>query len=685
MNNEKKKALLKALGIFAALFIILAFFLFFVFEFYITPQAEKDKYDYYSVMSKNTNDIIMVEGSHVLTQTFTAKDSIGGFDLFVGFTEEKLEERAKQSVNGEWVRVKGDVTISLIDENGSVLDCYEMDEDQWNEALFFGRIMRYYNSPIVGDVRGHTYTLKVETNLAKDAGIFFYISDADFYQEGEMTVDGASYDRDLGFFISSPNYTMLCLIFLAFSAVILLLFTVSYWCIYFFHAKPHIIFLIVVLLLGTVYTVLMTPYTVPDEKAHFYTAYRVSNILLGTEATDTPDKSVAVRACDTDYNGIIYDWRGRSREPAVSTYAAAINAALGAKENKDDFVILQSNAISGNYVCYIPAGIGIAIGRALGASSVVTFYLGRFMNLLLFAILGMLAMRKMPFSRNILFPVALMPMAMQQVASYSYDSVIFAFAVYFVAACLDLAYQRNRVRIWDWIALVLCAVVFCAPKSGIYVLLLGVGLIILFNTSIPSRQRWLTAASIAAIGIFLLLAFNLHRVGEHVGGETEITYTLDWLLENPREFVNLWGKTYFVEKEKIVYSLFGSDMAWHTKVERTFALPMCLFMVLASLRSPKMQEKSMRKTDNIFILLVVLAVIAGFCAAAFLWTQTEYDYIWGIQTRYVLPILPLILLLFRNAPIACKKDITSFLINGLVLINGLYIVDALNVFLNASV
>lgn len=685
MQKRNKREFLKAFGIFSALFVGLFVFLFFIFQFYITPQAEKDKYDYYSVMSKNTSAKIMVEGSNVLTQSFRATDSIIGYELFLGFTEEKLEERANQSVNGEWVRVKGDVTVSLIDDQGVVLDCYELNEDQWNEALYFGRLMRYYEHPFEGGVRGRLFTLKVETNLPKNSEIFFYASDADYYKEGEMTVNGEADARDMTFFASSSTYTMLRLIFLAFSAGILLVFALCYWCIYFFRAKPHIIFLVAVLLFGIGYTVMMTPYTVPDERAHYYTSYRVANILLGVDETDNPNKTLYVRACDTDYNGINYDWRGRTREPAVSTYAAVINTFLGKEENKQDFVQISADAISGNYVSYIPAGIGIAVGRALGASSVTTFYLGRLMNLLLFAILGMLAVRKMPFGKNMLFPVALLPMAMQQIASYSYDSVIFAFAVYFIATCLSLAYKQERVRIWDVISILLCALVFCAPKSGIYVLLLGFGLIVLFNKKIPAWQRYSTAASAAVAGIAFLLIFNIHRVGSHVGAETEITYTLSWILENPRGFLELCAKTYFVEKEKIVFSPFGSDMAWHTKVERTFALPMCLLMVLASLRSPTLQEKVMRKTDNAVIGVVVLATIGAFGLAAVLWTQTSYDYIWGIQTRYVLPILPLILLLFRNAPVICKKDITGFLLNALVLANGLYMVDALNVFLNASV
>ena len=131
-------------------------------------------------------------------------------------------------------------------------------------------------------------------------------------------------------------------------------------------------------------------------------------------------------------------------ENLVSQVQAAAASLLDARGPGDHFEL--------HCVCTKAAGIAqapleqvikIALGRLLHLNSVPTFYLGRMMNLLLFAILGMLAVRKMPFGKNILFATALLPLTLQQVASYSYDSVIIAFAFYYVATCFDLAFWIN--------------------------------------------------------------------------------------------------------------------------------------------------------------------------------------------------------------------------------------------------
>lgn len=87
----------------------------------------------------------------------------------------------------------------------------------------------------------------------------------------------------------------------------------------------------------------------------------------------------------------------------------------------------------------------------------------------------------------------------------------------------------------------------------------------------------------------------------------------------------------------------------------------------------------MRNTDKLFLGAAVLLCIAGFFTAAYLWTPSDSAYVVGLQTRYIIPVLPMILLLLRVPAVSCRKDITDFLTVTAVLANAWYIVDALNV------
>jgi len=283
MQKETRKPLWQVLTIFAALFLVLSVFLGLVYQFYVTPQAEENKIGYYSVASKNMNAKYMLPaGEFTLTQSFQAQDSISAYTLWIGFTDEKIIEREELSVNGEFVNVEGNLRIVLRDSAGQVVDDYTLDQEYLNAALYFGRLVRDFDTLISGNVRNQTYTLEIIGNFPENSGLFLYVSDGDYYQSGEMTVNGEAVRQDLAFYVYSPIYTMARLLFLVFSVGILAAFTVIYFCAYVFRVKKHILFFITVLIMGMGYTALFTPYTAPDEISHYYTAYRFSNTLTAT-------------------------------------------------------------------------------------------------------------------------------------------------------------------------------------------------------------------------------------------------------------------------------------------------------------------------------------------------------------------------------------------------------------------
>lgn len=679
MKKTEQRPLWQVLCIFAAIFLVLALFLGMVFQFYITPKAAEDKMGYPSVFCKNADKpFVPTNGKFTLRQSFTAKDSMSGYEIFVGFTEDKKAERAAESENGEWVDVNGSMRIRLLDSDGNVLDDYPLTHEQLNAAWYFGRIIRNFDALISGGVRGQTYTLEIIGDFPQDAGIYIAMSDRDYYAEGTLEADGVPVAADISFYTVSPIYTMARLLFLVFSVGILVAFTLVYFCAYIFRAKKHILFFVTALIMGLAYTALITPFSAPDETVHFFMAYRFANVVTGAPQTEMPHDTLYVRACDTDYNGRLSQFYGKFYEPSVSTYAREINSLLGDAESEEQIEI-QSDFVSGNYVCYFPAGLGIALGKTLHLSSALTFYLARFMNLLLFAFLGACAVKKIPFGKNIFFVAALLPLTLQQVASVSYDSILISVGFYYLALCVHLAYSAEKLRVWDIVQLVLCLAVFCAPKAGVYIVLLAALPIVLFNRKLPKKQRVCLFCGSIVCAALLFAVFNFWRLSDTGEPAAVETYTLGYIFAHPLDFVKLWVNTYFQEKEIWFYSLFGSDMAWvNLKVEKSFAVLFVTLLVLGSLLSDNDAVKP-RATDKIFYSATALLCIAGFCAAAFLWTPYTSDYVVGLQTRYILPILPMLLLLLRMPSVSCRKDMTNFLTVAAVTANALYIVDALNV------
>ena len=243
MKKTEQRPLWQVLCIFAAIFLVLALFLGMVFQFYITPKAAEDKMGYPSVFCKNADKpFVPTNGKFTLRQSFTAKDSMSGYVIFVGFTEDKKAERAAESENGEWVDVPGNMRICLLDSQENVLDDYVLSSEEINAAWYFGRIMHSFDALISGGVRGQTYTLEIIGDFPQNAGIYIAMSDHDYYVGGDLEVDSVPTDADINFLAVSPIYTMARLLFLVFSVGILVAFTLVYFCAYIFRAKNRTLF-----------------------------------------------------------------------------------------------------------------------------------------------------------------------------------------------------------------------------------------------------------------------------------------------------------------------------------------------------------------------------------------------------------------------------------------------------------
>ena len=239
--------------------------------------------------------------------------------------------------------------------------------------------------------------------------------------------------------------------------------------------------------LGVLYLFVLPPLSAPDEISHYVSAYRLSSQLIGQPQRDRYGR-VLLRAQDAwveDLDGdFIYepDEDGNlqvteeSHEQAVklgetldeSTYelfhALGINGQY-APERIDE-IQAQGAYVSSTYppvtttpLAYVPQAIGISAARLLGLNTVCLLYFGRLCNLLFFIGMLYLAVKRIPFGKEVLLGVALLPMTLHLAASFSYDVMILGCMFLLTAVCLDLAFEAEQVRIRDVVLLAVLAAV----------------------------------------------------------------------------------------------------------------------------------------------------------------------------------------------------------------------------------
>jgi len=77
--------------------------------------------------------------------------------------------------------------------------------------------------------------------------------------------------------------------------------------------------------------------------------------------------------------------------------------------------------------------------------------------------------------------------------------------------------------------------------------------------------------------------------------------------------------------------------------------------------------------------LIALGVVALFCTACVTWTPVNYDTVFGIQGRYFIPVLPLLIMALKTENITLKKDIDKILFFALAVVNILIILNGFTI------
>lgn len=447
-------------------------------------------------------------------------------------------------------------------------------------------------------------------------------------------------------------------------------------------------FLSASLIFGTTYLFVLPPLSGPDEARHYASAYQLSNQILGIPASGE-DGLVFVRE---------EDWFAedpkRTYVPIVSEDGSLTTDEAGAKEaeilgqvlteetyrliHEKGFSMEEPRSDGGNGMArsihhavvttpmgYLAPALGISLARILHLNSLWLMYLGRFMNLLLYTAAVTLALRRLPFGKEVLFGVALLPMTMHLTTTFSYDVLLLSGMFYFTAHCLYLAYEAETVRNRD--ILLLAAIMAAAgPCKMVYTVLMGLCLLIPVR-KFGGWKRWtIAAACVLAAWAAAMIAINAQTVASYTGGgENFITwagepgYTLGALFHQPVKMIQLFYQTLVWQGEYWFQTMIG---AWLGNVDLVLDVPFLLVLTLGgclallSLRKP---GESLKLTGGRRAWAILLCLACGgavMMSMLLSWTPVSSKVICGVQGRYFLPFLPLFLMACKNDTVVLTKN-----------------------------
>ncbi|MGI5888493.1 MAG: DUF2142 domain-containing protein [Oscillospiraceae bacterium] len=420
------------------------------------------------------------------------------------------------------------------------------------------------------------------------------------------------------------------------------------------------IYLVMGIGFGLVFLFYIPIYMVPDEIVHVNTSYRISDLIMGIDPGS--EDTLVMRACDDIQRKAYYtspdEYAGYFKTmflPAGDTSLIEVNA---------DYV---KNYLD---IMYIPSALGITLGRLLGLNGVLTFLMGRLMNLAVFVTATFFSIKIIPRGKFLLMGLALMPMTLQQASSFSYDWFVIGIAFLAFSEMVKLygtVSHGGSAGTADLIILAVCCLLLLPCKSGAYFPLAVLPLVYVIyrflrkHPVLRKTVRWIIIAALAAaIGYIVWRSFFATEklVDEHLNqlpytdryGYYKYGYPVEYFINNPGELIVILLRTVWVYFLDYCYTFVGGALGWMNVYLSKWLI--VAYAVLLLLGLFYREDGSLVLTGRARAAMIITFFLSVFCVIGGLlltWTPRTLDVAIGVQGRYFIPVaLPMLLAMKPN-------------------------------------
>ena len=556
----------------------------------------------------------------------------------------------------------GKVQIVVLDENDNIVEQWFLNSKELNEKEYYDLYFETLQKVKVGD----NYTVKIIPQLETGDYISIEMTQPTTLT-GKAALNGKLEDLSIAYKLYDGTVSALKYLFIAFilagvvSTVVLAVILQSKT-----ERKIMLSFIVLAFFIGSMYIFALPPFSIPDEATHIKTVYAASNKLLGKEVLDSNGCVIA----DADL-GICYT---SEEYPTKSTYVEYFKGALGRTDNVVNGTINIGKPLAlTKWIGYFPQILGVSLARIIGLNGEQLLILGRMFALLWYCLIMGIAINIAPFKKIVFFVVGLMPMTIQQISSFSYDSVLIGCCFLLFAYLLNLIFQKDELSWKDALVIAILTIIIGKVK---YIYLPILGLVFFIPKEKFSKYK---KNKVIARGVFaLLVGVGISRTtmlvqAAEVGklrADGLYQYTVKYVIQNIGDTIIVAIRTILNQTSFYIESMIASPLGW-VDIELPEIIVFCFIIILLLSGLSDRKKYVFSKTEKRVCCLIAI-LISGLVLAAMLvaYTYIGSDIILGVQGRYFIPILPLMLYAMDSDFIVLKRNIDVeiiFAVHGLQL------------------
>lgn len=322
-------------------------------------------------------------------------------------------------------------------------------------------------------------------------------------------------------------------------------------------------------------------------------------------------------------------------------------------EENTTFVSLQTECLY-SPLQYIPQVLGVQIAKLFTNRPLIMAYMARIVNMLFSITVLYFAIKLMPFGKKVFLVVMSIPIAVEGFTSLSSDAMINSVSMLFVAYIFNIIFNKNKeiITLKDKIILGVLALTIALCKIVYLPLVLLLVLLPKEKFKKSNKDKIITLIIIiliATIANLVWLYISSQYLAEWKDGRSIIQFNK--LISDPIGYVEMVLHTINLYWGRYINSTFGGELGLNEHVLINNFTPY-IFLILCVFLGLFDKDLKGRLTlfQIIVIGLVIISIIGLIFTSLYLqWTPVEDTSIAGVQGRYFIPILPLLIFLLSKA------------------------------------
>jgi uncharacterized membrane protein len=426
--------------------------------------------------------------------------------------------------------------------------------------------------------------------------------------------------------------------------------------------RPEYVFLVLSILFGSLFVLSVPPFQVVDEYEHFNYAYAISDGTLTGFSHHIP---YSIQAMYDETKSQPFNYQQKIYYSHILHY---INSDLSLDHQYPVSYLTTSKY---NPLLYLPQVIGILIGKFLVLDPFDFFYFGRFFSLAVWISICFLSIKLIPTQKWSLLLLLLTPMSLNVAGSYSADSFTNSIAILWITVCAYYAARNDGFLNKNDIVIIAIVILFLSLIKPPYYPIILLYFIIprkLFGDVYAYRKTTIILLLLSLIPLTFSLLY-LKNDGSMVTAWPGVNFSgqINYILQNPLSPIIVILRS-VKHQWQFYYDTFIGLLGWWDTKPPEFIFILYPFMLIFTFIVDQNKNVYYKIYQKIFTCTIGIGVVfILFLSLYITWTPVGSNMVRDFVGRYLVPISPLLLLLFVNKKVFFPEKLKAYIVIGFIL------------------